>query len=413
MLTGVRSAARTARRPLPAGEDSLPGEVTARLLAGGARLALYREPAQALVAVRVSFPLSTEDGPPEALARMAQGLAQGELERQADAYGARVSLERSPTYASFAITGAATDFDALVAVLRRGLAWGGWSDRDVETARLVAESWQRQRAELPEPLLRRRMAARLFPGRPARTDSVPPALTAAALHHFWARFFVPARMRAVVVGGVTEAQAVAALAAWPAPSRAGAVERLAPEGEPGDSAGAAVRRRGTARADTGSVGRPQVLFPWAALGWSTDASPAVVSVAARLVQARLAAQPVRDAHAELWWTPDRSSLVVLASAAAASDSASVARALATGVSDVAAAVTGADAAAARLAVARDILFSARTPEGLARFLGELFDRTGDPAAGQAFLRALGRVSAAAVEGMLRRLGEPVTAAVVP
>ena len=412
---GPAGAAARASRPAMPPQDSLPGEVTVRRLAGGARLAFYRQPAQDLVALRMSFPLSTEDGPPEALARIAQGLAGQALAREAATYGARISLERTASYASFGITGAAADLPALAGALQRAVAWGDWSEQQVATARLVAATRARRDVETPEPLLRRRLAAQLFPALPPEADSVPGSLTAGALHRFWAHSFAPARMQAVVVGAVTEAQASAALGDWPEPRPPGetAEEAPAPDSATADSLRASGRVQ--AAADTGRASLPQVLFPWAAVGWTAAAPPAAVAVAARLVQERLAAQPLRYARAELWWWGDARALVTLGSATRTGDPAApgVAAALDAGVAAAAAALSPEDVARARLAVARDILFSARSPEGLARFLGELFERTGDPAAGQAFLRALDRVDAAAVGAALKGLGEAVVAEVKP
>ncbi|MBX6365199.1 MAG: hypothetical protein IRZ00_15120 [Gemmatimonadetes bacterium] len=78
-------------------------------------------------------------------------------------------------------------------------------------------------------------------------------------------------------------------------------------------------------------------------------------------------------------------------------------------------LTAARVAEARDAVVRDILLSGRTVEGLAGYLGELFERTGDPAGGEAFLRQLAAVDAEAVGQVLdaMRSGTPVVAEIRP
>lgn len=408
--TPVDSGVPARDERLPATEDSLPGETVARTLPGGTRLAFYAQPAQALVAVRLSFPLSADEGPPEALARIAQGLAREELEREAASYGAHASLDRNATEASVAITGAAADFPQLTAILRRALTWGGWSAREVATARLIAATRAGRDEETPEPLLRRQLATRLFSELPAAADSVPPKVTPGTLQHFWANSFRANHMHAVVVGGVTEAEAVAALSGWPDPAPPPATTGQLPTGRT-TRAGAEVSTGAAGGAVAMKPGEgPQVLFPWAAIGWTTAADPATVAVTARLVQLRLAAEPLRSARAELWWTHGRRALVALGSATAPADSAAptVSARLLAVVREVAGRVTPAEVAAARLAVAREILLSARTPEGLARFLGGLFDRSGDPLAAQAFLRALNQVNAQSVEAGLRALAPPVT-----
>ncbi len=423
--------ARTPRTTLPPAEpgstggeapsamqDSLPGELAARTLAGGTRLVFYREPEPALVAVRLSFPLSSAEGPPQALARIAQGLTREELERAAAFYGARAVLEQSATEASFAITGAASDFPQLVGILRHAITWGGWTARAVATARLVAATGARRDEETPEPLLRRRLAAQLFSELPPAADSVPPKLTPITLQRFWASSFRPAHMHAVVVGAVEEAQALAALSAWPNPATPSAppppLAHPTRRGAVADSAGGPMGVKGAAAGASPGEG-PQVLFPWAAIAWRTEADPATVAVVARLLRLRLMAEPLRNARAELWWSRGQRALVALGSATVPADSSAPALSatLDAAVRDVVRAVTPAEVAAARQAVAREILFSGRTPGGLARYLGELFDRTGDPLAGQAFLRALDRVSAHSVEAAVNGLARPVTAEVLP
>jgi hypothetical protein len=83
--------------------------------------------------------------------------------------------------------------------------------------------------------------------------------------------------------------------------------------------------------------------------------------------------------------------------------------------EVAALLTPAWVAEAREAVARDILLGGRTVEGLAGYLGELFERTGRPEAGQDFLRQLDGVDVEAVGGVIDafRSGTPVLEVVRP
>lgn len=66
-----------------------------------------------------------------------------------------------------------------------------------------------------------------------------------------------------------------------------------------------------------------------------------------------------------------------------------------------------EVAAARQAVARDLLFAARTPAGLALYLGEMYDRTADPLSGQKLLLQLDAVDAGSVAAVLQSLGEPL------
>ena len=156
-----------------------------------------------------------------------------------------------------------------------------------------------------------------------------------------------------------------------------------------------------------------MVFAWAAAAWRTDADPAAVAVSARLVQTRLAESGLRVARAELWWSGASRALVALGSAAADSTTPGTAARLAAAVRDASAQLTEAEVAAGRRAVARDILFAARTPDGLARYLGEMLERTGEPRAGQDFLQALDAVGAPTVRALLDGLGDGLTAEMNP
>ena len=149
-------------------------------------------------------------------------------------------------------------------------------------------------------------------------------------------------------------------------------------------------------------------------------------MAARLVLARLSPEQLRLARAELWWSARGRALVALGSATAP-DSSAVLPPNAAGIRPAVRATTAPGPAhwltaavgetrenlsreevqAAGLAISREILLSTRTPDGLARFLGEIFERTDRPTGGQAFLRQLGRVDVRAVERALDVDVEPV------
>ncbi|HEX9106742.1 MAG TPA: hypothetical protein VF832_05935, partial [Longimicrobiales bacterium] len=165
---------------------------------------------------------------------------------------------------------------------------------------------------------------------------------------------------------------------------------------------------------SGSTGVPQVLFPWTAVGWRSEAAPAAIAVAARLLQARLSAASLRAAHAELWWNGERRALVLLGTPAAAPTDAATqgtSVVLALTLANAVASLTGEEVRAARSAVAREILFSARMPEGLARYLGQMAEHAGELGAGPAFLRALDRVDAPAVRAVLESVRKPRAAEV--
>lgn len=408
-------------------QDSLPGAVAATALPGGGAVVLYPLPAQAIVAFRVAFLLSGAAGPPEALARIAQQLLRPEMERRAAQLGARVAFDRSATHAGFSIMGAADDGPELVAILRDGLARASWPARELQAAHLIALARAGEEAETVEPVLRRRLREALFPDMPARGDSVPARVTAATIQSFWSHTFRPERMRAVVVGPLTLAQAVDLLGSWPVPDQAPPDTGLAPPPR---------TRPGPPQPATGDTAAgPQVVFPWAAAGWRTDASPAVLAVAARLIDARLAAAAALRTHrAELWWSGGARALVLLGSSFPPPPDTSATRGpgrgarapafrslalprpapmpgpaavLRAAAADAIEHATPEEVAAARQAVARDLLFAARTPAGLALYLGEMYDRTADPLSGQKLLLQLDAVDAGSVAAVLQSLGEPL------
>lgn len=163
-----------------------------------------------------------------------------------------------------------------------------------------------------------------------------------------------------------------------------------------------------------STGQPQVLFPWAGVGWPTAADAATAAVAARLVEAHFPGGMLRQARAELWWYGNRRALVLIGSATAPEQAAGAPMSvLQAAAAEAASNVTEDEVAAAHLDVARDILLAGRTPAGLADYLGQMYERTSDPTAGQSFLRQLERVSRTNVERTLRRLGTGAAAEVRP
>ncbi|HET9986708.1 MAG TPA: hypothetical protein VFQ38_24230 [Longimicrobiales bacterium] len=433
-----------------AGTDTLPGTLAVRRLEGGPTVVVYPQAPEPLVAVRASFALDTATAQAEALADILQRLARRGMEGQAAAAGGRVTLSRTPGHAVVTVTGPAGELRALVDVIRRGVAWREPSEAEVEAARLTAATAALATEETPEAALRLRVLASLFPLLPTEPGAVPPRqwVTPERLHSFWARSFRPERMQAVVVGGVSEEEATAAFRAWPAP-------QLADDGAAATDATAGQGTPAPARSER----VPQVLFPWAAAGFPSDASPAVLAVTARLLEGRLAALPLRTARAEVWWQGGDRAVVLEGSAAAtpspvraaapiraapppkasrpssargarrvrpaagAAPSPPPARdtmpnpgaLLATAPREVAALLTPAWVAEARQSVARDILLAGRTAEGLAGYLGELFERTGHPTAGQEFLHELEGVDAEAVGQVIDafRSGTPVVEVVRP
>ncbi len=375
-------------------QDTLPGRLVVRAEPAAGTVVVFPQPEEPLAAVRVSVGLAGT-GRPEPVAAVLQRLARPRLEAGATALGATLRLRVTPTHAIYALTGAARDLPAMLRLLGDALDPPRADAGALEVARLRTAEAERAVRETPAPLLRARLRAALFPDLSAADGViVDSTLTPATLEAFRRRVFRPERLAVVVAGGVRVETVAATLADWtPAPPAAPGAAR--PEVEEG-------------------VAAPQLLGPWLAAGLDapTDASEAALAVAARLVARQLRGTDLRDPTAELWWQGGHRAIALLAGARSSA-------AAAPGEPDSAAAhaelelrnaLRNADRTATPDAVARaarelsrDALLAARTPSGLAEYLGGFLDRTGDPGAGQAMLRALQTVGTEEVQRVLDAL----------
>src|SRR5690606_11598608 len=114
--------------------------------------------------------------------------------------------------------------------------------------------------------------------------------------------------------------------------------------------------------------------------------PAVLMIVAVLVERQLRVAGVRGGAAEYWWNGGAGGLVVIGSVDGNSGQATPSSRLRRAVVDAAATAGPSTVAEARCALRHSLLFSARTPQGLAELIGDFYDRTGDPDAANAFLR---------------------------
>jgi predicted Zn-dependent peptidase len=364
---------------------------------GGPALLVYPEPSVPLVALRLVVPIPANSAA-RLTAGILQNLARARFAEEAGAYGAVIQMDVGYDVATYVVIGPAASFDGLATTMRRSLLPPRVSAHEVDAARAVVEAERVAADETPEPLLRRRLDRALFAADTAAAKAE--MIGALELQEFWAQYYRSERMRAVVVGGVRADRALAAFRGWPAvPSRTGGTLAA------GSSAGRTVPNS------------PQVLFRWVGLGFpAADIDAGILMVAAELVQQRLHEAQVRAGQAEVWLRNTRRALVIVASetrpdtlpvarplrgtaarvATARSDAAvtALARVLHVAIVDAAAMVSEQSAAAARQRVLQDILLAARTPAGLASYLGEMYDRTGRPLAGPELLTSLMRVDKA-------------------
>ncbi|MFP4623162.1 MAG: hypothetical protein ACLFRX_03175, partial [Gemmatimonadota bacterium] len=188
-----------------------PLEVTMVRPPQGPTVLLHRQ-AGPLVALRMSAPV--EPGLPEGSAELLQELARARATLAAEQVGARLSLRREPGTAVLAVTGPASAFDALAALLRDAVR----PDLDVATlrrARARAEDRVLAELEQPGPRVERLLWHELHGA------SEPPRGAAAALlspediRHIARRMYHPDRVRITVVGDIPQAAARSAFAGWP------------------------------------------------------------------------------------------------------------------------------------------------------------------------------------------------------
>jgi len=382
-----------------AGSDAVLGPVHIARPAGGPLVVVREQPESRLVALRLAVRVDEPRGM-EGAARVVVELARPQLEAAAAALGGRASVDRTATHAVFRLVGPADEFERLAAAIRRAAA--GPTDAEagsgaLAAARVVAQAQAAAELDTPEPLLRTKLREALFPelGVASGRGVDLAGLTADRLARWWGATATASRAAVVVAGGVEAARVAAAFEDWPVrASRGGRVSTVA--------------RRGGEQAAAPRPPAPQVVTPWLGLGYpASRLDPAALAVAAALLNEEFGRAGLAGASAEVWWSERRRALVLIASelptrnggagAGSVRDRLERALAAAAGRAD------GAAVARARRRAVRDVLFAARSAEGLAEVLGTMLDRTGEPEAALQFVAALERVDAHDVASVLRAL----------
>lgn len=366
--------------------DSTLGRIVSYDAADGPAVLVRLSPGSPLVALRLSIPIPSEGGM-ESSAGVLQALAADGFHNGAAELGASASITRTETHAIYRIVGPRSSFDQMAALLRRAVSWPGVESRHIDAAAARALHGQLASLETPALRIRHQLRRELFSSPTSATvlDGVRQPPDPAGLEWFWRRYYVPQRMAVVVVGDVSPEVAVSAFRGWPTPP---------PAGPPPSTAGE-IRRVA-----------PEVIFPWAGLGYEGEGmDPAVLMIVAVLVERQLRVAGVRGGTAEYWWNGGAGGLVVIGSVDGNSGQATPSSRLRRAVVDAAATAGPSTVAEARRALRHSLLFSARTPQGLAELIGDFYDRTGDPDAANAFLRRLRAVDPPAVQRALRTLAD--------
>jgi predicted Zn-dependent peptidase len=236
--------------------------------------------------------------------------------------------------------------------------------------------------------VRSALRLRLFPSDISAAGTEPAAARLAegdTWRQAWARMYRPDRVSITAVGDVRLEQVSAAFGELPA----------------------AVEPRGLRQLrDTVSsvpLAPAEATRAWAGAGYlASEIDPAVLSIATRIVHARLRERlPGAGIAVEHWWTHHGQALALIATLPG-NQLPDAQRALGTTISTAGSVSTEEVAAAAR-AIRRDLLFYSRTPERMATLIGQFSDRTGNTEEAQLFYDRLERVTAREVRDALSAL----------
>lgn len=355
-----------------------------------------------LIALRLSARVDTAlpDGSVELLQELARPMAA----ERATSVGARLSLRHEEGHAIVTVTGPATAFDALAGLLS---ALAGELDLSVSSlrqARSRAESRVLGRLEQPEPRVRTRLWHALYGG-PEPEAPTATLLGPESVRELRDRLYHRDGIRITLVGDIPEPLIRSAFASWPVQRR--------PDGTP------------PVPDSVPTAARPQAHREWAGVGFTARAaSPAVLAVAAHLVQERMDRSPLLSGSALGWHGPGGPTLVLLgavvpgdsvvrATAAVSArvvggggedgGSTGVGRYLRRMVAEAASLAGPAAVAEAKRQIRRRLLLSARTVTGRVEVVGALTDVERDPGGAARFLEDLDHVDARAVMALLENV----------
>lgn len=347
---------------------------------GGPAVVLLGRPASEVAAVRLSVPLT---GAFERVgeARVVERLVRPRMDAAAAEIGAVVRSGVNEQALVFSVIGAASDLDRLIGIARLGVdvVPADPSALDEAAHRVQAEALAE--SETPGTFVRRQLGAALFPLTPTRGGDAASAtaLDPQAVLVFWRDFFIPERMRAVVVGPYDGARLARAFSGWPTPDAAAA-------GSYDD----------TARSVIGAL---QVVRPWLGLAWRVpDERSAELMVASRMLADGLQQPPLGGGVAEVWWSGGAAALVLIVPGERGTPLDTLETRARVAVEWLSR-LPPQEAARHAAALLDDAQLAARSAEGASTLIGDLFDRTGNPRTAVWLLLALQAVDADAMRGL--------------
>ncbi len=353
-----------------------------------AAVIVHRQPAVPVLSLRLSLAVSDPPGYAGA-GHLLQHFHDRALRDRVSAAGGRLQYERNPDAVVYTVTGPAAEAgpltEALLSVLR--------PPAPSATGRLVVHRELRDERlaewETAGAHVRTRLRHRLFPDdRPAPgTRTSAARIEDADLAALWNALYDPSRVTVVAVGDVDPEAVRAAFARLPE----GRPSALPPEEDLPDET---------------PLAEPQATRGWLGAGYPvTDADPASVSIAARLLGDRLRRLlPEGEISVDHWWT-HRGQAMAAVVAVPGPRLGEARRLLDTALKDLGEELEDETVREAGLALRREMLFSSRTPDRMAALIGGFADRTGSADGANRFHGRLREIRRADVEEALREMIE--------
>jgi predicted Zn-dependent peptidase len=381
--------------PAPPIDPFTPGTVVS--IPSGPRVAKLAAPGSPVAAIRLSVGFD-ESASEAGSAQLLQELAVERVRSRATPLGIEVDGTRTPWGIAYTVTGAVTDFDQLVTLIRDAVGEPDFTEESFQSTRRALRQQLLRNQETPGARAFAELRAKAIPGLP--TPQGTPAsldrITRAGLRDFWRRTHVGSAITVVVAGDVPDAALLSAFDGLGS-------TRATPSRPAGTAASAPPTATQTYRHWYGEAfAIPDPLNPHA---------PVVALLVADHLQTM---GDSLEASVQLWETDAGSVLAVVGAAYPAA--ANRMRARLTGL--LASVRQGATPARVQEAAARarqDLLERGRTPAGRAGVVGSLMDATGEPGAARRLLDALNDVTPESTRAFLGQLAArtPLRAEVRP
>jgi predicted Zn-dependent peptidase len=354
-----------------------------------ASVIVHHQPAIPIVALRLS--LLVDDPPGFAGAgHLMQHLHYSRLRSQAGRVGGHVQIVRNSDAIVYTVVGPAVELDYLSSILHAALRAPTPTPAEIVVARRELEEERLAEWETAAAHVRADLRSRLFPDElsAAGTSSSSARFEHGIIASLWGEMYQPDRVSIVAVGDVDLDRVTSAFARLPAPPR----ERL--------------RRTYADTVPSARLAAAESTRGWLGVGYSgAELDPVAVTVVGRMLRDALRQLlPTASVDVEHWWTHRGQALVAVLAVPEASLAAGR-RTLGTAMASLQHDLSEDRVRGAALAIRREMLFQARTPEQMAEVVGRFADRDGDPSSSQRFFDRLGQLRLAEVRDVVEQLTE--------